>query len=412
MPSTTAPAGQASFSNAFPYTSTESTSRGLTSLFRRKAGTPSGSASATATTLSTGDGPDDDPERRALIAQIVGKTGSITGHASLNGSKAPFVKAKVTDIMSQTDMSLLFVAKVKRDGAIIWSQERVVAKILNCKKLKGDTATYLQIARREPELWSRVSHPNILKFYGILVVEDNMLLMSPLMSHGDLDNYLRKYELLRGVSYSERMKLMKQTVSALDYLHTQSIVHGDIKPPNVLISEAGEAMIADFGLAREDVIPDSLDLDGTCNATTPTLRSMGSMRYLAPEILRYCSGFNDPDEIEPGKASSSTPTALRISPKSKSKASDVWAAACLLYFTLTNNEPWREYSKYTDLVDAFAENVLPPRPRVPSRPSSTDVARGINDNSVWELMLECWNQDPRARPTMQHVLARVGSVVA
>lgn len=65
-----------------------------------------------------------------------------------------------------------------------------------------------------------------------------------------------------------------ETADALTYLHSRSVVHGDIKAPNVLVSDNVHALLCDFGLSKFD--------DGT---TTTGLKGAGSLRWQAPELL-------------------------------------------------------------------------------------------------------------------------------
>ena len=73
---------------------------------------------------------------------------------------------------------------------------------------------------------------------------------------------------------SQALKLAEEIAEALDYAHTQGVVHRDIKPGNILITEDGHAKIADFGIAKLNL----------AHFTLPG-RVMGTPAYMAPEQL-------------------------------------------------------------------------------------------------------------------------------
>jgi serine/threonine-protein kinase len=79
---------------------------------------------------------------------------------------------------------------------------------------------------------------------------------------------------------------LAQLAEALDFAHTQGIVHRDIKPTNVLIDHQGQLILADLGIARL-LDPASSDVGGGQASTklTATGQVLGTPRYMAPEQL-------------------------------------------------------------------------------------------------------------------------------
>ncbi|KAF8170301.1 kinase-like domain-containing protein, partial [Mycena galopus ATCC 62051] len=127
---------------------------------------------------------------------------------------------------------------------------------------------------REALIWRQLSHPNLLPFFGLYMLDNRLSLVSPWMDNGDLKHFLNN-----GLSDVDRVSLITDVVMGLDYLHSKHVVHGDLKTPNILVTPSGRACIADFGLST---IVDELSLKMTFS--THSGRA-GTVRYQAPELL-------------------------------------------------------------------------------------------------------------------------------
>jgi serine/threonine protein kinase len=95
---------------------------------------------------------------------------------------------------------------------------------------------------------AKYRHPNIVLLIGICNVPPNLAIVTEFVKSGSLYDLLRK----RGSSLTaeERRKIIKQILSAVNYLHQHNIVHRDIKSHNFLIYENFVVKLCDFGLAR------------------------------------------------------------------------------------------------------------------------------------------------------------------
>ncbi|KDQ49565.1 hypothetical protein JAAARDRAFT_42738 [Jaapia argillacea MUCL 33604] len=225
-----------------------------------------------------------------------------------------------------------------------------------------------KLFRREAKIWSRFRHPFVLPFLGFARFGDvDLFLISPWASRGNCIQYLEVN------STASRPRIASQVADALEYLHSgnapSGYVHGDLKGDNVLISDAGNALLCDFGLSR--------CVEGIASITrTPTgIDAFGNICFAAPEL------FN---------AGDARPTLW----------SDVFAFGCLLIQIFTGHRPYRDLTE-RQVMGAIMRGVKPERPREPCV-----VAAGLNDG-LWELVDRCLDHQAALRPSMAEVARRL-----
>src|SRR5712692_5840353 len=133
--------------------------------------------------------------------------------------------------------------------------------------------TALKRFMQEAQVMARTSHPNLVQVHDLEQMGDA--------------NYI-VLEFVRGKSLRDRINqgtlplpqtfaVMHGVLQALDYAHKRSIVHRDMKPENVLMSEEGEVKVADFGIAR------LTDDSGAGSTATKTGTTVGTPQYMSPE---------------------------------------------------------------------------------------------------------------------------------
>ncbi|XP_045136500.1 cyclin-dependent kinase 14-like isoform X4 [Portunus trituberculatus] len=107
-------------------------------------------------------------------------------------------------------------------------------------------------AIREASLLKQLKHANIVTLHDIIHTRETLTFVFEYV-HTDLSQYLEKHG---GGLHPRNVKLLLfQLLRGLSYCHRRRILHRDIKPQNLLISEIGELKIADFGLARAKSVP-------------------------------------------------------------------------------------------------------------------------------------------------------------
>ncbi|KAF8329584.1 kinase-like domain-containing protein [Cantharellus anzutake] len=122
--------------------------------------------------------------------------------------------------------------------------------------------------------WHKLNHPNVNPFYGWAMDKisfgDNLCLVSGFCARYSVSRYLRSEP------HPDRWKIIIEIAAGLCYLHQNSIIHGDLKPNNVLVDADGKARLCDFGLSI--ALSDKLTRpDEPSRFYTPA--------YLAPEML-------------------------------------------------------------------------------------------------------------------------------
>ena len=126
---------------------------------------------------------------------------------------------------------------------------------------------------RERETLRRITSPNVIEVHDIVAENGTLGLVMDYVNGGDLDDLIRS----RGALEPARLASLGADIAAgVEAVHTAGVVHGDIKPANILIDPSttpGTPKIADFGIAR---ICDS-------TAATRTAAVMGTLVYMAPE---------------------------------------------------------------------------------------------------------------------------------
>lgn len=213
----------------------------------------------------------------------------------------------------------------------VWDLKRNVPlsmKILH----KGLTDDPLALRRfqREANALKKLTHPNIVPFYGLYQTSDFVFLLERFIDGPTLKDILEKK---RGpTSLDEALTYIAAMSAALGYAHHNGLVHCDVKPGNVMIDQGGNIFLTDFGISR------------SLTEITATFAGAGTPAYMAPEQIR-------------GEA---------VSP-----ATDVYALGIILYEMLTGKRAFRGYKFGNDINgDTFGEriryenlNIDPPDPR-------------------------------------------------
>ncbi|XP_044802357.1 cyclin-dependent kinase 14 isoform X3 [Bubalus bubalis] len=124
----------------------------------------------------------------------------------------------------------------------------VALKVIRLQEEEGTPFT----AIREASLLKGLKHANIVLLHDIIHTKETLTLVFEYV-HTDLCQYMDKHP---GGLHPDNVKLfLFQLLRGLSYIHQRYILHRDLKPQNLLISDTGELKLADFGLARAKSVP-------------------------------------------------------------------------------------------------------------------------------------------------------------
>lgn len=232
---------------------------------------------------------------------------------------------------------------------------RAVKEIAKSKA--GGTAEDREKFIMEVSILARLDHPNIMKIFELYEDSHNFYVVSELIRGGELFDYITNKQSL---SETLAATIMKQVLSAVNYLHRHNIVHRDLKPENVLLEKVTDSVteinlkLIDFGTSV--VVPD-----------TGRLReAIGTMYYMAPEVLdrRYDSKC------------------------------DIWSLGVILYILISGVPPFPG-----DTDDEIAHNIMANTP-------------DFDTSLWWSVSPECRSfvkrmltTDAKKRPTAQECLS-------
>jgi len=140
---------------------------------------------------------------------------------------------------------------------------------------QGRAADARAIARFEREMQAvgRVVHPNIVQAYDAREIDGIPVLIMEYVAGLNLAHVVRR---LGRVPVAESCELIRRTALALDCAHRHGLVHRDVKPSNIMLTDAGDVKLLDLGLAR-------LDLGASDGEMTHADHVIGTPEYMAPE---------------------------------------------------------------------------------------------------------------------------------
>jgi hypothetical protein len=153
------------------------------------------------------------------------------------------------------------------------SLERHVAiKIIRADiEVTENQGEFLKRFQREAKSLAQLDHPYILKVLDYGDQEGLPYLVMPFLEGGTL-----KEKMGKPMPYSQAAALLAPIAEALDYAHKRNIIHRDVKPANILISQSGAPILSDFGIAKILVQSGSTQLTGAGVG-------IGTPDYMAPE---------------------------------------------------------------------------------------------------------------------------------
>src|SRR2546422_2854694 len=172
---------------------------------------------------------------------------------------------EILDRISEGGMATVYTARRITDGAI------VALKIL--REQYASDIEFVERFQREAKAISELVHPHMVRVYDSGRDGTVHYIAMEYVEGANLKEYIRREGRL---SPDRAVQIAAQVCEALDFAHSNGIVHRDIKPQNILLTADGQVKVTDFGIAR-----------ALSSATiTQTGTVLGSVQYLSPEQAR------------------------------------------------------------------------------------------------------------------------------
>lgn len=163
-------------------------------------------------------------------------------------------------------------------------ERRVAVKVF-----KREDEDLLRRFVREAHMMASLSNPHLMPVYDAgasrLDGANIYYIVMPLMEGGTLRSRIRKHPL----PLKQCCTYIREIASALDYVHSQGIIHRDIKSSNVLLDKEGRSYLSDFGIAR------TASTESTQLTTTGNV--LGTVDYIAPELFETNSRANELSDL-------------------------------------------------------------------------------------------------------------------
>lgn len=249
-------------------------------------------------------------------------------------------------------------------------KQKVAIKILK----HGLTTEYLlKRFQIERQTLANLQHENIARLLDGGRTDDGLpYLVMEFIDGVPITEYCNR----KNLNIKERLKLFQKVCSAVQHAHQNLIIHRDIKPGNILVTEDGTPKLLDFGIAK---LLDEDFADSTENLTRT------GMWHLTPE-------YSSPEQINGEKITT---------------ASDIYSLGVLLYEVLTGDQPYRITSSSPSVINKIIteENVLKPSDKVRQTETREQNIQFINPEKLSHqlkgdldnIVLKAMHKDPERR---------------
>ncbi|KAL4513067.1 hypothetical protein ABPG72_017752 [Tetrahymena utriculariae] len=293
---------------------------------------------------------------QSQIPHSTSQPASLLAQSELENSKAEaslqkIVKWKSGDFIGAGSFGQVFTAMNCNTGEIF-----VVKKIMVHGQSKLDKE-FLDEQEKELRIMQTLSHKHIIQYKGHERQQDCLCIFLEYMSEGNIDQMLKKF----GPLEEQTIKVYaRQILSGIQYLHSQKVIHKDIKGANILVGSDGIVKLSDFGCAKQ--------LELTLNSNKEMNKTLkGSVPWMSPEIVTQT--------------------------KYDTKA-DIWSFGCTILEMAQAEAPWSNYQFDNPIAAIMKIGVSNEIPKIPET-----ISPELN-----QFIRKCLQRDPSERPTATELL--------
>ncbi|KAJ6816620.1 serine/threonine-protein kinase EDR1-like [Iris pallida] len=232
-----------------------------------------------------------------------------------------------------------------------WNGTEVAVKKFLEQGLSGDA---LEQFRCEVKIMLRLRHPNVVLFMGAVTRPPNLSILTEFLPRGSLYRLLHRPNVK--LDEKRRLKMALDVAKGMNYLHTShpTIVHRDLKSPNLLVDRNWVVKVADFGLSR---LKHHTFLSSKSTAGTP--------EWMAPEVLR-----NEPSN----------------------EKCDIYSFGVILWELATMRMPWSGMNPMQVVGAVGFQN------------RRLDIPKEV-DPMIAKIITECWDSEPNQRPSFAQIMS-------
>ncbi|KAF7138375.1 hypothetical protein RHSIM_Rhsim07G0142400 [Rhododendron simsii] len=234
-----------------------------------------------------------------------------------------------------------------------WNGTEVAVKKFMDQDISGDALAQF---RSEAEIMLRLRHPNVVLFMGAVTHPPNLSILTEYLPRGSLYKLLHRPN--NQLDEKRRVRMALDVAKGMNYLHTShpTIVHRDLKTPNLLVDKNWVVKVCDFGLSR---MQHHTFLSSKSIAGTP--------EWMAPEVLR-----NEPSN----------------------EKSDVYSFGVILWELATLRVPWTGMNSMQVVGAVGFQN------------RHLEITEEINPTAA-QIILDCWHPNPQLRPSFGQLISRL-----
>ena len=219
---------------------------------------------------------------------------------------------KIVKLLAKGGMAAIYIAEQQS------LQRQVVLKFLNPKLDESIQERFIA----EGKIIASLEHPNIITVYDVVSTDKYNFIAMEYLEGGDLDN-----RILEGLDVSHALDILTKISAALHTVHKQGIIHGDIKPANVIFRKNGCPVLTDFGISYQSKPKQAIHSNGEVYA---------SPSYASPELIQ------------------GRPFDYRT---------DLYSLGIMMYEMLVGEKPYQGESE----IETIAKSIQDPIPKLPEK---------------------------------------------